>query len=41
MGDVLLFAIVNLGSGFAPNLSTFIGLRSIFGIAMGGEWVNN
>ncbi|EIE92441.1 hypothetical protein RO3G_16963 [Rhizopus delemar RA 99-880] len=38
MGDVLLFAVVNLGSGFAPNLSTFIGLRSIFGIAMGGEW---
>lgn len=38
MGDVLLFAVVNLASGFAPNLSTFIGLRSIFGIAMGGEW---
>ncbi|KAI9253625.1 major facilitator superfamily domain-containing protein [Sporodiniella umbellata] len=38
MGDVFLFCIVNLGSGFAPNLSTFIGLRSIFGIAMGGEW---
>ncbi|CDS08068.1 Putative Transporter related protein(Fragment) [Lichtheimia ramosa] len=25
-------------SGFAPNLSTFIGLRAVFGICMGGEW---
>lgn len=39
MIDILLFSIINMASGFAPNLSTFIGLRAIFGIAMGGEWV--
>ncbi|KAI7869012.1 major facilitator superfamily domain-containing protein [Spinellus fusiger] len=38
MGDLLLFSVINLASGFAPNLQTFIGLRAIFGIAMGGEW---
>ncbi|KAG0936171.1 hypothetical protein G6F57_008094 [Rhizopus arrhizus] len=38
MIDILLFSIINMASGFAPNLSTFIGLRAIFGIAMGGEW---
>ncbi|KAI8885568.1 MFS general substrate transporter [Backusella circina FSU 941] len=38
MIDIILFSIINMASGFAPNLSTFIGLRAIFGIAMGGEW---
>lgn len=39
MIDIFLFSIINMASGFAPNLSTFIGLRAVFGIAMGGEWV--
>ncbi|CAM0139881.1 Carboxylic acid transporter [Umbelopsis sp. WA50703] len=36
--DILLYSIINLASGFAPNLQTFIGLRAVFGICMGGEW---
>ncbi|KAJ8663510.1 hypothetical protein O0I10_000752 [Lichtheimia ornata] len=36
--DIVLFSVINLASGFAPNLATFIGLRAVFGIAMGGEW---
>ncbi|ORY96521.1 major facilitator superfamily domain-containing protein [Syncephalastrum racemosum] len=36
--DIILFSVINLASGFAPNLQTFIGLRAVFGIAMGGEW---
>lgn len=38
MVDVVLFSVINMASGFAPNLKTFIALRAIFGIAMGGEW---
>ncbi|KAI9258230.1 major facilitator superfamily domain-containing protein [Phascolomyces articulosus] len=38
MIDIVLFSIINMASGFAPNLQTFIGLRAVFGIAMGGEW---
>ncbi|ORZ05862.1 transporter related protein, partial [Absidia repens] len=32
--DVILFSVVNLGSGFAPDLKTFIALRAVFGIIM-------
>ncbi|ORZ15220.1 major facilitator superfamily domain-containing protein [Absidia repens] len=38
MIDIVLFSIINMASGFAPNLQTFIGLRAVFGICMGGEW---
>lgn len=38
MIDIVLFSIINMASGFAPNLKTFIALRALFGIAMGGEW---
>ncbi|KAG2225283.1 hypothetical protein INT45_001507 [Circinella minor] len=38
MIDIVLFSVINMASGFAPNLQTFIGLRAVFGIAMGGEW---
>ncbi|KAI8330759.1 major facilitator superfamily domain-containing protein [Chlamydoabsidia padenii] len=38
MVDVILFSVINMASGFAPNLQTFIGLRAVFGICMGGEW---
>lgn len=30
--DIVLFSVINLASGFAPNLATFIGLRAVFGI---------
>jgi SHS family lactate transporter-like MFS transporter len=38
MGSILLFASIELLSGFAPTLGTFVLLRAIFGIGMGGEW---
>jgi MFS transporter, SHS family, lactate transporter len=38
MVDVLLYSALEFASGFAPNLTTLLILRAIFGIAMGGEW---
>ncbi|KAG2199976.1 hypothetical protein INT47_000326 [Mucor saturninus] len=38
MIDIVLFSVINMASGFAPNLKVFIALRALFGIAMGGEW---
>jgi SHS family lactate transporter-like MFS transporter len=38
MVDVLLFSALELASGFAPNLTIFLILRALFGVAMGGEW---
>ncbi len=38
MVDILLFAVLEFASGFAPNLTVFLVLRALFGIAMGGEW---
>src|SRR3954453_18184416 len=36
MVNVLLFSIIELASGFSPNLTVLLVLRAIFGIAMGG-----
>ncbi|KAJ2256947.1 Carboxylic acid transporter [Coemansia sp. RSA 454] len=36
--NLSLFTVIELASGFAQNLETFIGLRAIYGILMGGEW---
>ncbi|KAI8325241.1 MFS general substrate transporter [Martensiomyces pterosporus] len=38
MVNLFLFTVIELASGFAPNLPTFIGLRAVYGILMGGEW---
>jgi len=38
IGSILLYAVVELLSGFAPNLGTLLVLRAVFGIGMGGEW---
>ena len=38
MIDVVLYSVLELLSGFAPTLTTFLILRALFGIAMGGEW---
>ena len=38
MWNILAFSILEAASGFAPSLMTFLGLRFLFGIAMGGEW---
>ncbi len=38
MASVLLYSLLELATGFSPNLTTFFILRALFGIAMGGEW---
>jgi SHS family lactate transporter-like MFS transporter len=38
MVDVLAYSIIEFASGFAPNLTTLLILRALYGIAMGGEW---
>jgi len=38
MIDILLFAVLEVASAFAPNLTVFLVLRALFGMAMGGEW---
>jgi len=38
MANILCYAVLELLSGFSPNLATLIVLRALFGIAMGGEW---
>jgi len=38
MINVLAYSFLEFASGFAPSLMTLIILRSLYGIAMGGEW---
>ena len=38
MVNVLSFSALQLATAFAPNLSTLLALRALFGFAMGGEW---
>lgn len=38
MANVIFFSVVELLCGFAPNYATFLVLRAIYGIGMGGEW---
>jgi SHS family lactate transporter-like MFS transporter len=38
MIDVVAFSALSVASGLAPNFTTFLILRALFGIAMGGEW---
>jgi SHS family lactate transporter-like MFS transporter len=38
MLDVIFYSIVEVLSGFAPGFRTFIFLRLLYGIGMGGEW---
>ncbi len=38
MIDIILYAVVEFASAFAPDLTTLLLLRAIFGFAMGGEW---
>src|ERR1700761_3811146 len=38
MWNILAFSLLEVLSGFAPNIQTFLALRFLFGIAMGGEW---
>lgn len=38
MWNILAFSILEFASGFAPNLASLLVLRTLFGVAMGGEW---
>lgn len=38
MFNVLMYSALAFASAFAPNFSTFLILRCLFGVAMGGEW---
>jgi SHS family lactate transporter-like MFS transporter len=38
MIDVVFYSIIEIASGLAPNYTTFLILRALFGIGMGGEW---
>jgi SHS family lactate transporter-like MFS transporter len=38
MIDVSLYSVLGLACAFAPSLMVLLVLRSLFGIAMGGEW---
>ncbi len=38
MINVGIYSLLELLSGFSPNLATLLVLRTLFGVAMGGEW---
>lgn len=38
MLNIFSFAIIELACAFAPTLSSFMVLRALFGLGMGGEW---
>ena len=38
MLDILCYSILGALAAFSPNLTVFLILRTLFGIAMGGEW---
>jgi MFS transporter, SHS family, lactate transporter len=38
MIDILAYSALEFATGFAPDLTAFLILRLLFGVAMGGEW---
>jgi SHS family lactate transporter-like MFS transporter len=38
MINLVFYSAIEVATGFAPNLPTFLILRAMFGIGMGGEW---
>ncbi|HLW23820.1 MAG TPA: MFS transporter [Steroidobacteraceae bacterium] len=38
MGNILAYSLLEAASGFAPNMTSLLLVRALFGIAMGGEW---
>jgi SHS family lactate transporter-like MFS transporter len=38
MVNILSFSVIELACAFAPSLTVLLGLRALFGLAMGGEW---
>src|SRR5581483_7281640 len=38
MVDVALYSVLGFATAFSPNLTVFLIIRALFGVAMGGEW---
>src|SRR5438477_5835795 len=38
MLDLVFYSVVEVATGLAPNFTSFLVLRALFGIGMGGEW---
>ncbi len=38
MIDLVFYSLIEVATGFAPTFATFLVLRCLFGIGMGGEW---
>jgi SHS family lactate transporter-like MFS transporter len=38
MIDLVFYSVIEVATGLAPNYTTFLILRALFGIGMGGEW---
>ena len=38
IANVIFFSVIEFACGFAPNYATFLVLRALYGIGMGGEW---
>jgi len=38
MLDIVSYSVIGAAAAFSPNLTIFLILRALFGIAMGGEW---
>lgn len=38
MIDLVFYSVVEVATGFSPNFKSFLILRALFGIGMGGEW---
>src|SRR5256712_13413512 len=38
MIDLVFYSVIEVLSGLAPNYTTFLVLRALFGMGMGGEW---
>ena len=38
MIDLVFYSVVEVATGFAQTFTTFLVLRALFGIGMGGEW---
>jgi len=38
MLDILCYSVIGAAAAFSPNLTVFLVLRALFGVAMGGEW---
>jgi MFS transporter, SHS family, lactate transporter len=38
MWNILAYSLLEVASGFAPNMAMLLIVRALFGVAMGGEW---